>query len=88
MNLNTLRHQNNELKASHKRMEKALLQIGSSQAQAHNNDMTRPTTNENQVPLSNKRQTSTQSNASQEAQAANWSEVLPVGQETWATVAK
>jgi archaellum component FlaC len=32
MNLNTVRNQNQKLKASHQRMEKHLLQIGSSQA--------------------------------------------------------
>jgi hypothetical protein len=44
MNLNTVRKQNHERKASHQRMEKQLLRIGSSQAQARSNDTTAPAT--------------------------------------------
>jgi TolA-binding protein len=88
MNLNTVHNQNHELKAGHQRMEKHLLRIGSSQAQARSNDITSPATNANRVPQTNKRDTSTQPKASEETQADNQPGVLPVGQDRWATVAK
>jgi hypothetical protein len=88
MNLNTIRNQNHDLKASHQRMAKLLLRIESSQAQAHSNDTTSPATNANKVSQTNKRQTTTQAETSGETQADNQRGVLPVGQDTWATVAK
>jgi hypothetical protein len=87
-NLNTVRNQNQELKASHQRMEKHILRIGSSQAQARSNETTSPATNANKVPQTNKRQTTTQPKTGGETQADSQPGVLPVGQDTWATVAK
>jgi TolA-binding protein len=60
MILNTLLNQNHELKASHERMEKHLLWIGSSQAHARGNDTTSPAANANKVPQTNKREGTTQ----------------------------
>jgi hypothetical protein len=50
--------------------------------------MTSPATNTKKVPKTNKRQTTTQSNNSRETQAVNQPGVLPVGQDTWTTVAE
>jgi hypothetical protein len=50
------------LKAYHERLEKWLLWIGSTQAQAHNNDSTTPATNTNKVHQTKERQTTLQSN--------------------------
>jgi hypothetical protein len=88
VNLNAVHNQNHKLKASHQRMEKHLLQIGSSQVQARSNNPTSPTTNANKVPQTNKRQTTTQPKTCGETQADNKPGVLPVGQDTWATVGK
>jgi hypothetical protein len=88
MNRNSVRNQKQELKASHERMEKHILRIESSQAQARSDETTSPATNANKVPKTNKRETTTQPKTSRETQADNQPGVLPVGQETWATVAK
>jgi hypothetical protein len=88
MNLNTLRNSNHKLKASHQRMEKHLPRIGSSWAQVCSNDMTSPATNANKIPQTNNRQTTIQPITTGKTQAINRSGVLPVGQDTWATVAK
>jgi hypothetical protein len=69
-------------------MEKHLLRIGSSQAQARSNDTTSPATNGNKVSHSNKRQTTTHPKTSRETKADNQPGVLLVGQDTWAIVAK
>jgi hypothetical protein len=88
MNLNTVRNQNHEPKASHQRKEQHLLRIGSSQAEERGNDQTSPAINAYKVPQSKKRQATTRPKVSRETQADNQRGVLPVSQGTWATVAK
>jgi regulator of replication initiation timing len=88
MNLKTLCNQNHQLQVSHQRIEEHPLQIGTSQAQARNNDTTSTATNANKVSQTNKRKALTQPNTSGESQAISQPGVLPVGQDRWAMVAK
>jgi hypothetical protein len=55
MNLNNFHNQNHELKASHQRMGKYLLHIGSSQVHARSNGTTSLDISANKVPQTNKR---------------------------------